>query len=108
MGVPGDEDGGGLSSFVVFSSMGFYPVTPGKPEYAIGSPLFEHCRIALGNGKTFEIIARGVSDENKYIQSATLNGQPLDKPWISHQAIENGGKFVLEMGPKANRKWGLE
>ncbi len=108
MGVPGDEDGGGLSSFVVFSSMGFYPVTPGKPEYAIGSPLFEHCRISLGNGKEFEIVAHGASDENKYIQSATLNGQPLDKPWISHQVIENGGKLVLEMGPKANRQWGIE
>ena len=108
MGVPGDEDGGGLSSFAVFSSMGFYPVTPGKPEYAIGSPLFADCRINLGNGKVFEIVAHGASGENKYIQSATLDGQALDKPWISHEAIEKGGKLVLEMGPKANRQWGIE
>lgn len=51
MGVPGDEDGGGMSAFVVFSAMGFYPVTPGSPTYNIGSPLFNHVRIALGNGK---------------------------------------------------------
>ena len=70
MGVPGDEDGGGMSAFVVFSAMGFYPVTPGSPTYNIGSPLFNHVRIALGNGKTFEIIAENCSDENKYIQSA--------------------------------------
>ncbi len=108
MGVPGDEDGGGLSSFVVFSSMGFYPVTPGKPEYSIGSPLFKDTKVNLENGNVFEIVANNVSDENKYIQSATLNGETLTTPTISHEAIENGGKLVLEMGPKANRQWGIK
>ena len=108
MGVPGDEDGGGLSSFVVFSSMGFYPVTPGIPEYAIGSPMFERVSVKLSNGKTFEIEAHHASDENKYIQSAQLNGHVLNKPIISHEAIINGGKLVLEMGPKANKSWGVE
>ncbi len=108
MGVPGDEDGGGLSSFVVFSSMGFYPVTPGKPEYSIGSPLFKDTKVNLENGNVFEIVANNVSDENKYIQSATLNGETLTTPNISHEAIENGGKLVLEMGPKANRQWGIK
>ena len=108
MGVPGDEDGGGLSSFVVFSLMGFYPVTPGMPEYSIGSPAFEHVSLKLSNGSTFEIEAHHASDENKYIQSAQLNGQVLNKPFISHEAIINGGKLVLEMGPKANRLWGIE
>ncbi len=108
MGVPGDEDGGGMSSFVVFSSMGFYPVTPGQPNYTIGSPIFKHVSVDLGNGKTFEIEARNASVENKYIQSATLNGEKLDKPWITHEAIINGGKLVFEMGPVANKKWGTE
>jgi len=108
MGVPGDEDGGGLTSFVVFSSMGFYPVTPGLPEYTIGSPMFEHVSVDLGNGKTFEIDAHNASVENKYIQSATLNGEDLNGPWITHDAIMDGAKLVFEMGPKANKSWGVE
>lgn len=107
MGVPGDEDGGGLSAFVVFSSMGFYPFTPGNPVYTIGSPLFEYVIMDLGNGKTFEIYANNVSAENKYIQSAQLNGKELNTPWIPHEALF-GGKLVLEMGPTANRSWGIE
>lgn len=107
MGVPGDEDGGGMSSFVVFSAMGFYPVTPGKPEYSISSPMFEQVSVDLENGKTFEIEARNASTENKYIQSATLDGKVLNKPSIPHEAIANGGKLVFEMGPKANKDWGI-
>ena len=106
MGIPGDEDGGGLSSFVVFSCMGFYPVTPGIPAYNIGSPYFPEVKVDLGNGRFFEIEAQNASDENKYIQSATLNGQPLDKPWFRHEDIANGGKLVLVMGDKANKTWG--
>ena len=108
MGVPGDEDGGGMTSFVVFSSIGFYPVTPGLPVYSIGSPMFEHVSVDLGNGKIFEIEAPNASPENKYIQSASLNGENLDKPWIKHEAIINGGKLVFEMGPRANKSWGNE
>jgi len=108
MGVPGDEDGGGMTAFVVFSQMGFYPVTPGDPVYSIGSPVFEHVAIELSNGNIFEIEAHHVSDENKYIQSATLNGAPLNEPWISHDAVADGGKLVFEMGPKANKGWGVE
>ena len=106
MGIPGDEDGGGMTSFVVFSSLGFYPVTPGKAEYAIGSPLFEKAEIRLSNGKTFTVEASGASEDNKYIQSATLNGQPLDKPFISHEDVMKGGTLVLRMGSQPNKEWG--
>ncbi len=106
MGVPGDEDGGGMSAFVVFSQMGFYPVTPGLPGYSIGSPAFENVTLKLANGKTFDVVANNVSADNKYIQSATLNGNKLDTPWISHETIMNGGELYLEMGPKANKEWG--
>ena len=106
MGVPGDEDGGGMSSFVVFSAMGFYPVTPGEPIYTIGSPIFDDVKVHLGNGKIFEIEARSVSEDNKYIQSATMNGKALDKPWFSHADLASGGSLILEMGPKANLNWG--
>jgi predicted alpha-1,2-mannosidase len=106
MGVPGDEDGGGLSAFTVFSQMGFYPVTPGMPTYNIGSPVFENVKIKLANGGVFEIEARNCSDANKYIQSATLNDAEWNKPWFSHADIENGGKLVLTMGDRANTSWG--
>jgi predicted alpha-1,2-mannosidase len=106
MGVPGDEDGGGMSAFVVFSQMGFYPVTPGDPVYSIGSPVFKHVSIDLGNGQSFNIVAENASPENKYIQSATLNGEVLDIPWISHESLIGGGELVFKMGPKANKSWG--
>ncbi len=106
MGVPGDEDGGGLSSFVVFSQMGFYPVTPGSPIYTIGSPFFEKSVVKLTNGKEFIIIANDVSARNKYIQSAKLNGKNLNEPWFAHSDIANGGLLELEMGPLPNKKWG--
>ncbi|WP_426330179.1 GH92 family glycosyl hydrolase [Pedobacter sp. R-06] len=106
-GIPGDEDGGGMTSFVVFSSLGFYPLTPGLPVYTIGSPLFEKSSIRLDNGKTFTVNANGSSVVNKYIQSAKLNGKVLDTPWFTHDQLVNGGTLELEMGPYPNREWGV-
>lgn len=108
MGLPGDEDGGGMTSFVVFSMVGLYPVTPGMPAYNIGSPLFENAKIHLGNGKTFEVAAKNCSENNKYIQSATLNGVPHDRPWISHDDVMKGGRLELIMGDKPNKSWGAK
>jgi putative alpha-1,2-mannosidase len=105
--MPGDEDGGGMSAFVVFSALGFYPVTPGIPVYNIGSPIFNRVRLTLSNGKTFEIEAQGVSAENKYIQSVTLNGESWNKPWFEHADIKDGGKLVLIMDKYPNRTWGV-
>ncbi len=107
MGIPGDEDGGGMSAFVVFSSLGFYPVTPGFPAYNIGSPLFSYAKINLSNGKVFEVVAENCSAENKYIQTAILNGKEWNKPWFPHSEIENGGKLSLIMGNKPNKNWGI-
>jgi predicted alpha-1,2-mannosidase len=105
-GIPGDEDGGGMSAFVVFSSMGFYPLIPGLPVYTIGSPLFEKITINLPDGKKFIIEAPGGTATNKYIQKAWLNGKPLDAPWFSHSDLMNGGTLKLEMGPYPNLSWG--
>lgn len=105
-GIPGDEDGGGMSAFVVFSSMGFYPVTPGLPVYTIGSPVFSKVTLDLPNGKQFKLIANNCSVINKYIQSAKLNGQPLNTPWFTHEQLTSGGVLELEMGPKPNKNWG--
>jgi putative alpha-1,2-mannosidase len=86
--------------------MGFYPVTPGMPSYNIGSPLFPYIKMDLGGGIYFEVEAINCSADNKYIQSATLNGKEWNKPWFSHDEISNGGKLVMVMGNKANTKWG--
>jgi len=106
LGYAGDEDDGELSSWYVLSAMGFFPVCPGRPVYDIGSPLFEEAKLHLAGGKVFAITARKVSAVNKYIQSATLNGKPLDKPWFEHKDLAGGGALVFEMGPRPNVAWG--
>jgi predicted alpha-1,2-mannosidase len=100
MGICGDEDGGGLSSWYVFSAMGFYPVTPGKPEYVIGSPLFEEVTIDLGNGKELRLKAQGSSAQNKYVHEVTINGQPITDYRFSHKDIAQGGTIVLIMASR--------
>lgn len=105
MGIPGDEDGGGMTAFVVFSQLGFYPITPGLPMYVIGSPTFKNASIDLGKGKTFEILCHNYSPKNKYIQSAKLNGVDWDKSWFSHDDLMKGGKLEFVMGNKPNKKW---
>ena len=106
LGIPGDDDGGATSSWYVLSALGFYPVCPGSPVYEIGSPIFTKSAIRLGNGKLFTVIARHASAQNKYIQSAELNGKPLNKAWFRHADIANGGTLVLEMTDKPNLQWG--
>lgn len=105
-GLCGNEDMGSLSSWYVLSAMGFYPVTPGAPQYVIGSPLFGEAKISLPGGKSFVVKAINNSKENKYIQSATLNGQPFNRTWIGHDEIVKGGELVFEMGSEPNKKWG--
>jgi predicted alpha-1,2-mannosidase len=107
-GVPGDEDGGSMSSFVVFSAMGFFPVTPGIPEYSITSPLFSKVSIDLPNGKNFTILAKNVSPINKYIQSATLNGKELKSLSFSHEDLVRGGVLSLQMGKSTNKNWEIK
>ncbi len=107
-GIPGDEDGGGMSAFVVFSMMGFYPVTPGLPVYDIVSPVFDKVTIHLKNGKDFVVTARNTSRQNKYIQSIRLNGKPLDRVWFRHVDLVNGGVLELTMGNTPNLRLGAE
>jgi predicted alpha-1,2-mannosidase len=105
-GIPGDEDGGGLSGFVVFSSMGFYPVTPGLPVFNITSPVFTEVTVKLGNNKLFHIVARNSSRQNKYIREASLNGKKWNKPWFSWDDIKEGGELILTLGDRPDYNWG--
>jgi predicted alpha-1,2-mannosidase len=106
LAYPGMDDQGSTSSWYVFSAMGFYPVDPSSPNYIIGTPLFDEATVHMGNGKDLIIEAKNNSEKNLYIQSATLNGQPWNKPWFSHADIANGGKFVFKMGSQPNPNWG--
>lgn len=106
LGIPGDDDGGATSSWYVLSAMGFYPVCPGSPVYEIGSPIFARTTIRMGNGKLFTIVANHVSARNKYIQSAQINGKPLNRAWFAHADIADGGTLVLEMADHPNLQWG--
>lgn len=106
-GLSGNEDCGQMSSWYVLSAMGFYSVTPGLDYYTIGTPLFEEATISLENGNKFVIKANKLSPFNKYIQSATLNGQPFNKTYLQHETIINGGELVFEMGHHIGQ-WGIE
>lgn len=105
-GIDGNEDCGQMSAWYVMSAMGFYAVTPGMDYYVIGSPLFNKVTINLEKGKKFEIVVKNNSEKNKYIQSASLNGQPYSKTYLKHTDIMNGGTLEFEMGSSPNLEWG--
>jgi predicted alpha-1,2-mannosidase len=109
-GLCGDDDCGQMSAWLVFSSMGFYPVTPGSQDYAIGSPMWKEVTIHIDKPYkpvTFKIVARNQAPTNCYIQSAELNGKPLPTPFIKHADIISGGELVFEMGPKPGKVWNV-
>lgn len=102
-GISGNEDCGQMSAWYVFSSLGFYPVTPGTNEYIIGTPLFDKATIQLENGNSFTIVAHERNEENLYIESATCNKSVLSGSFISHEQIMNGGllEFFMNDSPTA-------
>ena len=107
-GLSGNEDCGQMSAWYVFSAMGLYPMNPASATYEIGSPLFERVVIHLADDTTFEIKAQGVSDKNKYIQSATLNGQVFNQTTLPHETLMQGGVLEFIMGATPNKQWGSQ
>ncbi|NBC65925.1 MAG: glycoside hydrolase family 92 protein, partial [Bacteroidetes bacterium] len=111
----GDEDQGQMGAWYVMSAMGLFEMRGGaavRPVYEIGSPVFDKITIHLNTdyypAEKFVIEARNNSKENVYIQSATLDGEPLEKPWFYHSELVDGGSLILEMGPEPNRQWGSD
>ena len=96
-GISGNEDCGQMSAWYVFSSMGFYPVTPGNNQYIIGTPFFDKASINLENGNVFTIKSYDLSDTNKYIESVYLNGENLDRTYLTHNEIMEGGTLEFYM-----------
>lgn len=107
-GYCGDEDNGQTSAWYVFSAMGFYPVCPGRAEYAMGSPLFDKVTLNMPSGKSFTIVADNNKPENVYINSAKLNQKRYTKNYILHSDIVNGGELKFDMSNKPNLKRGVE
>ncbi len=107
-GIPGNDDSGAMSSWWLFNSIGFYP-NSGQPIYLIGTPSFPDVTLAVGNGKVLHIVAKNLDAQylNRYVQSVTLNGQPLETNWFRHEQIANGGTLVLTMG-SAPSAWGTK
>jgi predicted alpha-1,2-mannosidase len=105
-GYCGDEDNGQTSAWYVFSSLGFYPVTPGTDQYVIGSPLFRKATLTLENGKQFTITAKNNSARNYYIQSIRLDGKDYPHNYIRFDDIQAGGEFVFNLGGEPDWKWG--
>jgi predicted alpha-1,2-mannosidase len=103
----GDEDTGQMSAWYIFSALGLYPVNPGQPVYALGSPLFDRATIHLESGRSFTVEAERSSPTDFYVQSVTLDSESLERPWIAHNEILRGGVLRFRLGPRPNPKWGV-
>src|SRR5436190_2534460 len=103
-GYAGDEDNGETSAWYLFSALGFYPLQVGSENYVIGSPLFTKATVHLANGKDLVVSAPKNSDKNIYVHGLTLNGRPIDRAYLRHSEIENGGTLTFDMGPQPS-KW---
>lgn len=107
-GLSGNEDVGQMSSWYILSALGFYPMAPAGGDYIFGSPQMKEATINLGGGKSFKVIAANNSPENKYIQSAKLNGKPYTKSYINHKDVVAGGTLEFEMGAQPSKTFGVD
>ncbi len=108
-GLCGNEDCGQMSAWYVFSALGLYPVNPASGVYMIGSPIFPRATLVVGLGKkAFVIETKNAAPKNIYIQSAFLDGKPLDRAWITHRELTAGGRLEFVMGPNPNKAWAVE
>lgn len=105
-GLSGNDDVGQMSAWLMFTAMGFYPVAPGSNQYVLGRPFADRIALNLHNGRRFTVTAEGLSDDNLYVRSVTLNGQPLTRSWIGHEEIMAGGTLHFVMGAEPNTTWG--
>ncbi len=99
-GLGGNDDCGQMSAWFLFLSLGFYPVAPGSDRYALGSPAIKTAVLKLENGKTLTIEARNQADKNVYVEKVSINGKPLNRNYITHGEIINGGKLTFTMSDK--------
>jgi predicted alpha-1,2-mannosidase len=104
-GFEGNDDLGQMSAWLMFTGLGFYPVTPGSLQYVIGRPFVDHATLNLPNGKHFAIVTEGLGDDHPYVGKVLLNGRPLEKGYITHADIEAGGELRFVMAATPNKNW---
>jgi predicted alpha-1,2-mannosidase len=104
-GLSGNDDLGQMSAWLMFTSLGFYPVTPASNEYAIGRPFVDRAALNLPNGKRFVVRAEGLTDDKPYVGKVTLNGKPLTRAYLRHEEIVAGGELVFTMSATPNKRW---
>ena len=105
-GYCGDEDNGQTSAWYVFSAMGFYPVCPGSNQYVLGVPYFDKLTLHLENGKSLTVTAKGNSDDTRYVNAMTLNGETYNHNYLTHDVVMNGGNIVFDMSTTPNTQRG--
>lgn len=107
-GLAGNDDLGQMSAWYVFTALGFYPVTPGSNQYIIGRPFLPRATLNLPNGKHFTVVAQGLDDAHPYIGTATLNGKPLQRAYLTHEEILAGGELHFTLQTEPNQQWGTQ
>jgi putative alpha-1,2-mannosidase len=107
-GYCGDEDNGQTSAWYVFSALGFYPVCPASDQYVLGAPLFQKVTLHLPGGKDVVLNAPNNSAQNRYVRTLTLNGQPYEHNWLSHQTLQQGAVLDFDMAAEPNKARGIK
>ena len=107
-GLVGNDDLGQMSAWLIFTSLGFYPVAPGANEYVLGRPFVDTATLHLEGGKTFRVVAEKLGGENRYVAAVTLNGKPLNRLYVRHEEIMAGGELRFVMSDKAHVRWSMQ
>jgi predicted alpha-1,2-mannosidase len=105
-GIPGQDDLGAMSAWYVWSAIGLHPLTPGRAELLLTSPLFSQVIVHRGNGVTLTVNGNGASTANKYVQSLTVNGASSTRPWLPESFVTGGGTLTVTLGATPNTSWG--
>jgi putative alpha-1,2-mannosidase len=106
-GLGGNDDCGQMSAWYVFTVLGFYPVCPGTDQYVLGAPCIPYAKVTLDNGHVLEVRANGLSARNRYVKSVKLNGIPVNRLYLTHEELLQGGTLEFEMAAKPNRRRGI-
>jgi predicted alpha-1,2-mannosidase len=107
-GLCGNDDVGQMSAWYVFSALGFYPVAPGSNQYVLGSPAVRRAQLDLGDGRTLVVIAENQAPDHVYVREVALNGQPLERTYITHAELMQGGELRFVMSAQPNREWATD
>ena len=106
-GLGGNDDCGQMSAWYIFTVLGFYPVCPGTDQYVLGAPCIPYAHINLENGHSLEMVAHGLSARNRYVKSVKLNGVPVNRLYLTHEELMQGGTLEFEMAKSPNKRRGI-